>query len=143
VSSLEEVISNLTIENERIKKTSKQRFKKNKKLENQVKRLTVLESRFKVLEEFLHDNGIAITCYSGEKRIDFSVINAIKGLKSVGVNHSSPPVNGLYAVKTNGKYRLAKIKHSICWNISLGCEEEFKPLHFLDIDSLILIEADA
>ena len=144
IEQLNEEIARLTIENARIKKTSKQRFNKNKKLESEFTYLKMELSRVHAIRDFLKDNGFTLQSYRGQFQVAFSVINAIKSLTDIGVKNDKPTVDGIYAVKWNGERKIVQIEYRICW--MLMCKETNKysgqtGIHLLDMSEFTLLEA--
>ena len=137
---LEEKIIDLTLENDRIKKTSKQRFDQNKKLKEKEKRLDILEGRFESLNGFIIENGFDRRFEHGIiERVDWSAINAITALQEKGESKNKPSVEGLYAVCIDGVYKLANIKHYISWQISF-LDDDWEVIHFFKISDFVLIK---
>lgn len=141
---LYEEIARLTIENERIKKTSKQRFDKNKKLESEFTYLKMELSRVHAIKDFLKENGFTLQGYRGQFQVAHSVINAIKSLTDIGVKNDKPTVDGIYAVKWDGERKIVQIEHRLCW--MLMCKETNKfsgqtGIHMLDMSEFTLLEA--
>ncbi|AUR98859.1 coil containing protein [Vibrio phage 1.256.O._10N.286.45.F8] len=141
---LYEEIARLTIENERIKKTSKQRFDKNKKIESEFTYLKMELSRVNAIKDFLKDSGFSLRSYRGQFHVAFSVFDAIKSLKDIGVKNDKPTVDGIYAVKWDGERKIVKIEHRLCW--MLMCKETNKysgqtGIHQLDMSEFTLLEA--
>lgn len=144
IEQLNEEIARLTVENERIKKTSKQRFDKNKKLESEFTYLKMELSRVHAIRKFLEEGGFTLQYCRGQFQVAHSVINAIKSLTEVGVKNEKPTVDGIYAVKWDGDRKIVKIEHRICW--MLMCYETNKysgqtGIHLLDMSEFTLLEA--
>jgi hypothetical protein len=144
IEQLNEEIARLTVENARIKKTSNQRFDKNKKLESEFTYLKMELSRVHTIKDFLKENGFSLRGYRGQFHVAFSVMNAIKSLTDIGVKNDEPTVDGIYAVKWNGERKIVNIEHRLCW--MLMCEETNKfsgqtGIHLLDMSEFTLLEA--
>tara|TARA_R110002020_G_C15808503_1_gene731913 strand:+ start:55 stop:489 length:435 start_codon:yes stop_codon:yes gene_type:complete len=139
---LSDKIAELTIENNRIKKTSKSRFNQNKALKSDKRKLELLESRFKCLSEFLVNHGFPRKGRFGVERIDFSLFNALRGLIAKDKRVDSVSVDGIYAVKINGDYKIAKIHYAISWRIAFVDDdyEKYNGLHFYPISDFVLLE---
>lgn len=143
MSDLKEQIADLTVENTRIKKTSAARFEQIKIFRAKAKDLDILTSRFRSIREFLINKGFSIEGYEGAERADFTVMNVIRGLMAKKENISDVSVAGIYTVKVDGKYKVAKIIHSICWQISFDWEAKdpsYTGIHNLDIKEFVLLE---
>ena len=144
IEQLNEEIARLTVENEKIKKTSKQRFDKNKKLESEFTYLKMELSRVHVIRDFLKENGFSFQYERGQFQVAYSVMNAIKSLTDIGVKNDEPTVDGIYAVKWDGERKIVRIEHRICW--MLMCDETNKisgqtGIHRLDMSEFTLLEA--
>ena len=143
INELKQKISDLVAENDRIKKTSKQRFESNKTLSRSKKRHELLESRFVTMRDFLDGRGIPMRVYQGEPRPDWSLFDEVKGLINKETKLRAPEVQGVYCLKVDGEYLLAKIKHSICWMVAFknndGEYGEYNGLHFSSVSEFILI----
>ena len=139
---LKEMIADLTIENERIKNTSKSRFNQNKELKKSKLHLELLTSRFNNLKAFLDEHGFQARYYEGRERIDFSLFNALRGLIAKDKKLESVSVDGIYAVKIDGVYKIAKIHHNMCWRISFSSDDfnESEVLHFYNATDFTLLE---
>ena len=139
---LNEKIAELVIENERIKKTSKSRFNQIKKLKVDQRKLKIMESRFKCLSNFLTEHGFSKIYQYGTERVDFSLFNALRGLIAKDKRVDAVSVDGIYAVKIDGRYRIARIFHNICWRISFIDEggDYFNGLHFYNVTDFVLLE---
>lgn len=140
---LTEKIAELTLENDRIKKTSKQRFEQIKTLKEKEKWLDISNSHFRVLKKFLVENNFDIRYEHGvRERLDWSAMKVIESLMLKGKSTSKPSVDGLYAMKIDGEYKLANIHHNICWAITfLDNPDKCKGLHHYDVEDLVLIDS--
>lgn len=143
-TELKERLVELLAENARIKKTSKQRFDQNKELKLKAKHLEILTSRFEVIRSFLLENNLPILGYEGSERCDFSAMNAIRGLLKKGEHSDKVSVEGLYVVKVDDEYKLARIKHYISWQIMFidDGESEWNGLHKENVSEFLLIEME-
>jgi hypothetical protein len=144
MNELEERISELVIENARIKKTSENRFNQIKELKLKAKSLDVVNSRFNTMKEFLIRHGLPISTHEGRERIDFSVMNSIRGLLATSKPSDSVSTEGLYVVKVNDEYKLAQIKHYICWEIKFinDADHEYNRLHHENVSEFILVNME-
>lgn len=141
MSDLSEKIAELVIENDRIKKTSKMRFNQVKKSKSESRQLARLTSRFNCLKDFLIKHDLPIKYHSGLERIDFSLFNALRGLIAKDKRIDRVSVDGIYAVKVDGEYKIAKIVHRLCWKISyIDNDDEFIGLHFINPTDFVLLE---
>ena len=143
MSELKEQLADLMIENARIKKTSAARFEQIKSLKVKSKFLGILTSRFRTIREFLIDKGFRIEEYEGMERSDFTVMNVVRGLMAKKEKKKCVSVAGIYTVKVGGKYRVAKIIHYICWQISFDWESDdpsYIGIHHLNIEEFLLLE---
>lgn len=141
MSELEARISELVIENARIKKTSEKRFSQIKDLKLEAKSLKTINSRLNSVREFLIRNDLPIKIYEGSERIDFSVMSAIRGLLKTAKPSESVSTEGLYVVKVKDEYKLARIKQYLCWQIKFinDADHQYNGLHHENVSEFILI----
>ena len=144
IQELQEKLTEILLENDRIKKTSKQRYNQIKELKLKEKRLNILNSRFDSLKEFLLKGSFPIKIYEGIPRIEWSAMNAIRGLMAKDKTTTDVSVEGLYSVKINDEWKLARIKNYICWQIMFINDNEpmYNGLHFYDISKFVLLEIE-
>jgi hypothetical protein len=143
IEELKDQIAELTIDNTRIKKTSAARFEQIKVFKVKSKDLDILTSRFCSIREFLVDNGFRIRCYEGAERPDVTVVNVVRGLMAKKEKKEAVSVDGIYTVKIDGKYKVARIIHSICWQISFDWEQKnpkYTGVHQLNIEEFALLD---
>lgn len=141
IQELYEEIARLTVENERIKKTSKQRFEKNKKLDENKVYVEGELFKIKCINEFLVDNGFELKTHRGLPMVSYSVFNAIRSLQEKGKIIKKPQVDGIYSVKINGDWSVKRIEHRICW-MFIGENGDQRGIHFFDVDEFVLLEAN-
>lgn len=137
---LHEEIARLTIENERIKKTSKQRFDKNKKLEERKVYVDGELFKIKCINEFLSDSGFELKSQGGISMVNFSVFSAIKSLQQKAVKVKKPEVNGIYSVKIDDEWYVKRVEHRLCW-MFIDDDGNQKGIHFYNTDEFILLES--
>lgn len=137
IEDLKATIADLTVEIERIKKTSRQRFEENKKLKQENKKLNIIADRANCLLGFLVDNGFEVKYYDGFVRFDYTAMNAIRYLQDLNKVIEKPRVDGYYNVTIDGERFECDIYHSICWMILIdGCRY---PLHQVNASEFELI----
>ncbi len=138
---LNQKIADLVLENDRIKKTSKQRFEKIKKLESNKAYVDGELYKIKCINEFLVDNEFPLKVRGGLPMINHSVFNAINSLKQKSVTLKKPEVNGTYAVKIDGLWYIKNVVHNICWRFVEGCSGNTVGIHLYNTEEFILLEA--
>ena len=141
-AELNEKIAELTIENDRIKKTSKQRFDKNKRLESQSKYLNLELSRLHAIRKYLDEGGFKPSFQGGVFMVHYSVMEAIRSLTNKSKPMKSPEVDGVYSVKIDGEWSVKKIRYRLCWQLFDSETDRFVGVHFYEISEYILLEAD-
>lgn len=136
-------IAELTIEIDRVKKTSKQRFDKNKELKNVETRVNFLTGMNDSINRFFKDEDIHIDYYSPNFRMNTFVIGIVRGLLNKGVKNKKPlgTEGGIYAVKIDGNYKIAKIQYHINYQITFDIESDknYLMLHLFDIEEFIFL----
>lgn len=137
---LNKEIVRLTLENERIKKTSKQRFQKNKKLESEMKYLNIQNGRIEVIKNFLQEQGFESKHDRGTYSVSFTVINAIKTLKNKAKITIKPEVEGIYSVKIDGKWQTKEVRYGLCWLFHNETHNRWEGIHFYNTEEFILLE---
>lgn len=146
IKELKEKISDLTVENERIKKTSKSRFDQIARLKLDQKNGDILKSRFKVLRDFLIRREIEIDFYECSERVDFALMRTIRGLEALEKKKDEVSVSGIYSVLIDGNYSTVKIIRNICWAVSFEKENgkyvNYIGLHRFNISEFILHKAE-
>ena len=134
---LKELIADLKLENERIKKTSKKRFEQIKELQKENKFLKVKSRRADNLLGFLNECGFKTNFYEGCERFDFTAIEAIKYLQDLNKAIKEPRVDGRYNLIMDDEKFTCNVYHSICWMVDFDGEKA--PLHQLNVSELELI----
>lgn len=139
---LSDKIAELTIENDKIKKTSKSRFNQNKELKRSKRHLEILTSRFNSLKAFLDEHGFSPRYHEGSERVDFSLFSALRGLIAKDKRMDEVSVDGVYAVKLDGVHTIVKIRHNICWRIAFTSDDfnEYNELHHYNVTDFVLLE---
>lgn len=134
---MKDKIVELTIENERIKKTSTQRFNKNKALESEMKYLKLQNGRLEAIKTFLSENDFPSKHERGIYSVSFTVFNAIRSLQNKSKKMKTPETNGTYAVKIEGEWYIKEVLYILCWSFI----ENDKPVgvHFYKVDEFILL----
>ncbi len=142
MEELKEKIISLTLELDRVKKTSKQRFEKNKKLESEMTYLKLQHGRLENIKSFLEDKGFKSKTERGIYSVSFTVFNAIRSLMNKACPMKTPEVDGLYAVKVDGVWTTEYVFHNLCW--CFRDDETGKPvgIHFFNVEEFILLQAD-
>lgn len=140
IEELNTEIARLTVENERIKKTSKQRFEKNKKLEENKKYVDGELFKIKCINEFLTKEGFPIKHNGGIPMVNHSVINAIRSLQNKATKQTKPEVDGIYSVKIDGEWHIKDVSHRLCW-MFIDKDGNQKGIHFFNTEEFILLEA--
>lgn len=142
IEELNQRIADLVTENERIKKTSKQRFDKNKKLEENKIYVEGELSKIKAINEFLEGNGFPVMYHQGLPMVNYSVCNAIRTLQQKGLKIDKPEVDGFYAVKVDGERKIVEIRHRLCWSVrgESSHHSGWTGIHFFNMSDFVLLE---